>query len=189
MSNFAFHIGISLLAGMVGGCIFFIIIILCLSRIEPKLIISKYIAKSVHQGVTRYDFKIINCSSLRAAINMRAELVLIENNESKNGKYSIPLNGIDIHNGDNLSLNRYNKHDKKSGYTEIVSTHLNLDELLATGKQNLRLKIIATDAFSGVTKVFEQSFPDKSLIKLGLHGVGESVNVSPQPDSSIKSVT
>jgi hypothetical protein len=113
----------------------------------------------------------------------------MENNESENRKYSIPLNGIDIHSGDTLNLDRYSNHDKKAGYAGRVSTHLNLDEILSTGKLSVRLRVFATDAFSGVTKIFEQSFPDKSLIKSGLHELGESMNVSPQPDSSIQSVT
>jgi hypothetical protein len=136
--------------------------------------------------VTRYDFKIINCSSSRAAINIRIELSLIENNKANS--FAHILNKIDIHNGDILSLNRYNKHDINAGYTGRISTHLNLDELLATGKLCLRLSVIATDSFSGVIRVFEQSFSDKSLIKLGLHELGESVNVSPQPNSSLQSV-
>jgi hypothetical protein len=190
MSNFTFHIGISLLPGMVGGCIFFILIILYLSRINPELKISRYIAKSILQGVIRYDFKIINCSSRRVAKNIKIKVVLIENNESEDGNNrAYNLNEIDIHIYDISSLDQYNKHDKKAGYTGIVSTHLNLDELLATRTSSLRLSVIATDSFSGVTKIFEQSFSDKSLIKLGLHDLGESANVSPQPGSSIQSDT
>jgi O-phosphoseryl-tRNA(Cys) synthetase len=138
--------------------------------------------------MTRYDFKIINCAARRTAINIRVELVFIESNESENGKYPAPQNEIDIHNDNILSLNRHNKRNKESGCTERVSTHLDLDEILAARKLSLRLSVIATDSFSGVTNVFEQSFPDKSLIKLGLHEFGDSVNVSPQPDPSIQSV-
>ncbi|MGX1184798.1 hypothetical protein AB7M29_002477 [Pseudomonas sp. F-14 TE3623] len=191
MSNFVLHIGISLLAGMVGGGIFFILIILSLSQIKPELRISRYIAKSVHQGVARYDFKIINCSSRRAVKNISVEFILIKNNESESGSGNSSahiLSGTDIYNSNISSLDKYNKHDKKAGYTGRVSTHLNLDELLATGNLSFQLSVTATDSFSGVTKVFVQTFSDKSLIKLGLHELGVSVNVSPQPNSSIQSV-
>lgn len=180
MSKLAYDIGIALLAGVVSGCISSILVILCMSKIKPKLKISKYIARSVYEGKTFYDFKLVNYSSHRGVINIKSELVSIQKNESGKGPAQF-VKKIEMHNGDIFNLDKLNEQDNNAGYAGRVSTKNNLDETLATGGIQLRLSVTATDAFSGVTEVFEQYFPDSSSIKSGLHDLGKSMDVSPQP--------
>ena len=128
-------------------------------------------------GYTYYDFKIINTSS-RSAINIQAHLVLATQHNVEGGPIYKTL-GIDFTKNDFFELGPMSSRDADAYYALRFTTIADLDKLWSAETSHLRLRIMATDAESGFSRVFMHDFRVKrNAIKTGLHEFGTSLQVT-----------
>jgi hypothetical protein len=167
------NIVVGVASGVLSSALFFFL----LRRLRPQIQISPLIAKTLQDGHTYYDFKIINCSR-RSAINIQAHLVLATQTNVEGGPI-YKTRGIDLTNNVFFELGPFSKTDSDAYYALRFTTVQDINGLWVSDASHLRLRIMATDAESGFSRAFMYDFRVKrNAIRLGQHEFGRSLAVT-----------
>jgi len=152
------EIGLSLVVGVLGSLVASLCWIAVLLRIRPKLEISKVIARSTSiDGRPEFVIKVLNWSK-RGAINIRAELFLINESNVSGGAIAehtrLPLkfDCVFYLGGIDPSTEREVNGWRFVSYDDLDKTWG--DKL----ERRLRFRLVATDEVSGFSRTFTQDF-------------------------------
>ena len=146
---------IGVLSGIIASLVFFHL----LTRIRPKLQISDKIAKKKSSGTSEvaYKIKVIN-KTHHPIINVKAQLHLVTPVVVPGGillkTREIPLKRNEI-----LCIEKFDSNDEQAKYAFRFVTYENIDDIWKEDEKSfLRFRVIATDSFSGFTKVFVKDY-------------------------------
>jgi len=175
MNDYLLAISIGVLSSLIASLVF----LLFLTKIRPDVIISDKISKSIDSatGELSYKIKIINKTS-RSIINIRPQLLLISLIAMPGGMIehtkiiSVKYNHI-------MEISKFDLQDKNAEYAWRLITTENIDDLWEDDAHSfLRLKIFATDSFSGFGKIFHRDYHiKKSCIEEGNFEFGNSIKI------------
>jgi len=163
--------------GVISGLLTSILFFLLLRGLRPNIIISPYIAETIHKDQKYYDFKIVNKAS-RPAINIRAHIVIARPTSVEDG-FIFTTKNINLVCDNTFELASYSKKDSNAPYAFRFSTTDDLDQIWINDAEHIRFKIIATDSESGFSRSFLKAFHTKrNSIVIGMHKSKDSLEVS-----------
>ena len=177
------EVAVGILTGITASLVASTLFLLAASRLRPKILIAPAVAQEADQnGATSYRFKVVN-KGRQEAINIRAELHLVERRGVPGG----PLRRarrLTLIRSDLFSLGDFDAKDENAEYAYRFRTTDDIDRLWERPTQYLRLRLIATHPVSSLSRVFHQEFHDKqSSIKPGVFKFGESLEIEPTRNS------
>ncbi len=168
----------AIIIGVLSSFISSIIFLFTLSRLRPRIDISKMISKDIDSnGKPIYRIKVINRNK-RPIINIKAQLTLVKPWMSPGGAI-IKSTDIKLKRSDPIEIAKYDRNDKEASFAYRFLTYEDIDNLWGDDKQRyLRFRIFASDSLSGLGKVFKQNYHIKrSAIVDGDFEFGDSLNV------------
>lgn len=157
LENYLLSIVIGILSSLIASIVFLFFI----SRLRPKIIISKTIAKGQSsEGKTIYRIKIIN-KTRRSIINIKAQLHLMTPSVVPGG-IILKSKEILLKRSDPMEISRFDHKDIEGRYAFHFVTYEDLEALwLDDVHSYLRFRIFAMDSLSGFGKVFTQDYHTK----------------------------
>jgi hypothetical protein len=180
--NFVWFIASALLSGVISSSVF----LYCLSRIKPKITISKEITKNCDDPIKPvYKIKVVN-KTRRPIIHVSLELLLIKSSIIPNSNSAKPLKSTDL-----IALKKpqvrmiakYNSSDENAEYACRFSIIDNLESKWDEwdrngGKDNsyLEFTVFATDSLSNFSTVVKQIY-HRGNIREGQFDFGDSFNI------------
>jgi len=169
----------SILTGIFSSLVASALFLFCLVKLRPKIEISPYISLIVEDnGKKVYRFKIIN-RTRRPIINVQCRLLLTISRNVPDGMM-LRSKRIKLHVEHVFQIPKYDKKDKEARYARRFICYKDIDSLWEDQEgKYLRFVILATDSFSGFSKVFYKEFLSKKdcLIE-GDHRFGDSLEIS-----------
>ncbi len=154
---------ISLIIGILGSLLASFVFIFFLTRLRPKVVISKEISKSTDAvGRPIYSIKVVN-KSQRPIINIKAQLQLISPTNAPGGLimgvYDIILAGENP-----LRISKYKRNQDEENYAYRFSIREDLENVWEDDKHTyLKFAIFASDSLSGFSQVFTQEYRLKRI--------------------------
>ncbi|NQZ06736.1 MAG: hypothetical protein HRT35_06190 [Algicola sp.] len=167
----------SIISGVIAGVIASAAFIFYLSRNKPALKLSKFIARRTKNGQKEFIFKIANTLP-RSCINVKVNAAIVKATNVEGGVNNCHEN-LNLVNSYLFRLSRYDKQDLQGYYAWRFVTTADLDDIWNSEEDTIEFQVMATDSYTGFSKVFSQIFRLKrNSIKDGAHKFGLEMDVT-----------